>query len=118
LERLFEEEEVLEVMKAMNSDKTWALVVSMVFFQACCDVIKVDIMNIFQNFHARCKFERSLNATFVALIRKKVGVVDIKSTLWSVLFSIFDVKWVMNGRVIDLLACCKGQRGNKLVMEV
>jgi hypothetical protein len=118
LERLFEEEEVLEVMKAMNSDKTWALVVSMVFFQAACDVIKVDIMNIFQNFHARGKFERSLNATFVALIRKKVGVVDIKSTLWSVLFSIFDVKWVMNGRVIDLLACCKGQRGNKLVMEV
>jgi hypothetical protein len=30
----------------------------------------------------------------------------------------FDVKWVMKGRVIDLLACWKGQRGNKMVLEV
>ena len=43
---------------------------------------------------------------------------DMARTLWSVLFSIFDVKWVMNGRVIDLFACWKGQRGNKLVIEV
>jgi hypothetical protein len=39
-------------------------------------------------------------------------------TLWSVLFTLFGVKWVMNGRVIDLMACWKGQRGNKMVMEV
>jgi hypothetical protein len=43
---------------------------------------------------------------------------DVARALWSVLFSIFDVRWVMNGRVIDFLACWKGQRGNKLVMEV
>ena len=30
---------------------------------------------------------------------------DVARTLWSVLFSLFDVKWVMNGKVIDLLAC-------------
>jgi hypothetical protein len=33
---------------------------------------------------------------------------DVARALWSVLFSIFYVKWVMNGRVIDLLACWKG----------
>jgi hypothetical protein len=43
---------------------------------------------------------------------------DVTRALWSVLFSLFDVKWVMNGRVIGLLACWKGQRGNKMVLEV
>jgi hypothetical protein len=43
---------------------------------------------------------------------------DVARALWSVLFSLFDVTWVMNGRVIDLLACWKGQRGNKMVLEV
>jgi hypothetical protein len=38
---------------------------------------------------------------------------EVASTLWSVLFTLFGVKWVMNGRVLDLLACWKGQRGNK-----
>ena len=43
---------------------------------------------------------------------------DLAHALWSVLFSLFDVKWAMNGRVIDLLACWKGQKGNKMVLEV
>ena len=30
---------------------------------------------------------------------------EVARTLWSVLFSLFGVKWVMNGRVLDLLAC-------------
>jgi hypothetical protein len=38
---------------------------------------------------------------------------DVARAQWSVLFSLFNVTWVMNGRVIDLLACWKGQRGNK-----
>ena len=33
-------------------------------------------------------------------------------------FNLLYVNWVMQGRVIDLLACWKGQRGNKMVMEV
>ncbi len=57
----------------------WALDgVTMAFFQACWDVLKEDIMNVFHDFHARGKFEISLNATFVALIPKKSGIVDIK----------------------------------------
>ena len=43
---------------------------------------------------------------------------EVARTLWSMLFTLFGVKWVMNGRVIDLMACWKGQRGNKMVMEV
>jgi predicted phosphoribosyltransferase len=35
-------------------------------------------MNVFHEFYAQGKFERSLNATFTVLILKKVLVVDIK----------------------------------------
>jgi hypothetical protein len=79
LERDFEEGEVLEVVKAMNADKVpgpggYALA----FFQACWVVLKEDIMKVFCDFHARGKFERSLNATFIALILKISVSVDIK----------------------------------------
>jgi hypothetical protein len=43
---------------------------------------------------------------------------EVACTLWNVIFTLFDVKWVMNGRVLDLMACWKGQRGNKMVMKV
>jgi hypothetical protein len=33
-------------------------------------------MKVFRDFHARGKFERSLDATFIALIPKILGVVD------------------------------------------
>ena len=57
----------------------------MAFFQACWDVLKVDIMNVFHDFHTRGLFEKSFNAIFITLILiemtlilKKPGVVDIK----------------------------------------
>jgi hypothetical protein len=43
---------------------------------------------------------------------------DEALALWSVFLNLFYVNWVMQGRVIDLLACWKGQRGNKMVMKV
>jgi hypothetical protein len=43
---------------------------------------------------------------------------EVARTLWSELFTLFGVKWVLNGRVLDLMACWKIQRGNKMVMEV
>jgi hypothetical protein len=46
----------------------------MAFFQVCWDVRKEDIMNVFHDFYARGKFERNLNATFIALIPKKQGL--------------------------------------------
>jgi DNA gyrase/topoisomerase IV subunit A len=35
-------------------------------------------MNVFHEFHAQGKFERSLNATFIAFIPKNARVVDLK----------------------------------------
>lgn len=50
---------------------------SMAFSQDCWDVIKTDIMGVFLDFHAHRKFERSLNATFIALISKKYVAIDL-----------------------------------------
>jgi hypothetical protein len=67
------------VVRVMISDKALGLDgFTMAFFQACWDVIKEDIMRVFHNFHARSKFEKNLNATFITLIPKKPGVVDVK----------------------------------------
>jgi len=52
LVRIFEEREVLEVVKD------------------CWDVIKSDIMGVFFDFHAHNKFVKSLNASFIVLIPK------------------------------------------------
>jgi hypothetical protein len=41
-------------------------------------VIKSDIMGVLLEFHAHSKFVRSLNATFIALIPKKPGAIDLK----------------------------------------
>jgi hypothetical protein len=40
--------------------------------------MKEDILVVFKEFHSQRKFEKSFNATFVSLIPKKAGVVDIK----------------------------------------
>lgn len=59
LERPFEEIEVLEVVKGMTSDKAPGLDrFTMAFFQTYWDVIKDDVMRVFQDFHARDKFEK------------------------------------------------------------
>jgi hypothetical protein len=68
LEKPFEESEVIEVLRGINSDKVLGPDgFTMAFFQACWDVIK-DVMRVFHDFHARSKFEKSFNATFIALI--------------------------------------------------
>jgi hypothetical protein len=78
LELPFEEREVLEVVKGMNKDKALGPDgFSIAFFQDCWDVIKADIMGVFQDFHAHSKFVKSLNATFIALIPKKSGALDL-----------------------------------------
>jgi hypothetical protein len=79
LEREFEEMEVWEVVKAMNGDKASGPDgFSMAFYQACWVVLKEDIMKVLHEFHASGKFERSLNATFLALIPKIPGAINPK----------------------------------------
>jgi hypothetical protein len=61
-------------VKPMNGDKaSHPNDFSMAFFQACWDVLRVDIMKVFRDFYARGKFERSLNASFINLISKIPG---------------------------------------------
>jgi hypothetical protein len=80
LERPFEDDEVFEVVKALNGDKALGPDgFTMGFFQACWEVLKADIMNVFHEFHARGTFEKSLNATFISLIPKKPRLLTLRS---------------------------------------
>ena len=75
----FEESEVLDVIMDFNGDKSPGPDgFSMAFFQACWGIFKSDIMAVFHHFHVTGQFEKSLNATFIALIPKKAAAVEIK----------------------------------------
>ncbi|GFZ15713.1 P-loop containing nucleoside triphosphate hydrolases superfamily protein [Actinidia rufa] len=50
---------------------------SIAFMQHCWLVIKEDIMVVFEQVHVEGDFEKSLNATFIVLIPKKDGALDI-----------------------------------------
>jgi hypothetical protein len=43
----------------------------LLFFRSCWAIVKDDLMHIFHNFHEHEMFEKSLNATFIAVIPKK-----------------------------------------------
>jgi hypothetical protein len=75
----------------LNYDQVWKVVTTMVrdnapslggfsmaFFQASWDVLSVDNMKVFSDFHARGKFEKSLNALFILLSSKILGAIDLK----------------------------------------
>ena len=79
LDRPFEEEEVFGVINNFNGDKAPGPDgFSMAFFQSCWGVLKTEIMAVFHNFHIQAVFEKSLNASFLALIPKKVDAVEVK----------------------------------------
>lgn len=74
LQRDFEEQEILEGIKACAIEKALGPGgYTMGFFLHCWKIIKEDLMNTFQNFHSQEYFEKSFNATYIALIPKKVG---------------------------------------------
>jgi hypothetical protein len=54
---------LFKIDKALDPDGC-----TMGFFEAFWEVLKVDITNVFHDFHARGMFEISLNATFISLI--------------------------------------------------
>jgi len=67
------------VVKGLNHDKAPGLDgFTLAFFQDCWDVIKTNLMGVFQDFHTHSRFVKSINATFIALILKKLGAVDLK----------------------------------------
>ena len=79
LERKFDRDEVLQVVKDLQGDKAPSPDgFTMAFFQKCWSVLEEDIMGFFEEVHSYCKFERSLNAFFIALIPKKQNATNIR----------------------------------------
>ena len=78
LDSWFEKEEILQVVKDLQSDKsTRPDGFTMAFFQKCWRVIEHDIMGFFDEFFEKGTFAYSLNATFVTLIPKKQNALNI-----------------------------------------
>jgi hypothetical protein len=78
LKRKFKTEEVLQVVKDLQGDKAPGPDgFTMAFFQHCWSVIGGEVMDFFAEVHTHCKFEKSLNASFIALIPKKQNASNI-----------------------------------------
>uniref|UniRef100_A0A2N9H4G3 Reverse transcriptase domain-containing protein n=1 Tax=Fagus sylvatica TaxID=28930 RepID=A0A2N9H4G3_FAGSY len=78
LEKKFETKEVVQVVKDLQGDKAPGPDgFTMAFFQQCWSVIGGDVMNFFTEVHSQCKFEKSFNAFFIALIPKKQNASNI-----------------------------------------
>lgn len=78
LETQFTEEEVMAAIRGMSGDKAPGPDgFPLAFFQNCWEVIKDDLIEVFQHFYVHKSFERSFNASFIALIPKRVGAEDI-----------------------------------------
>ncbi|CAN4090148.1 unnamed protein product [Withania somnifera] len=79
LQRPFSEAEVLNIVKQCDGDKAPGPDgFSMSFFKFFWETLKDDLMQTIQNFHQNEIFEKSFNATFVALIPKKNGAEELK----------------------------------------
>ena len=79
LERWFDKDEVLQVVKDLQGDKALGPDgFTMVFFQKCWSVIEANVKGFFDEGYHHCKFERSLNASFIALIPKKQNASNIR----------------------------------------
>ena len=75
LERKFEREEILQVVSDLEGDKIPSPDgFTMAFYHLCWRVKE----KVFEEFFQHCKFEKSLNATFIALIPKKNDATNIR----------------------------------------
>ena len=82
LEKPFSEEEVFGGLSSFYGEKTIGPnSFSMAFWQYSWDFVKVEVMNFFRQFHDSGSFVRSLNATFLVRIPKKVGAEDLRFLL-------------------------------------
>ena len=79
LERRFEKEEILLALNELAGDKAPGPDgFSLVFFHHCWGVVERDVLAVFEEFYLRSKFEKSLNATFLALVPKKNDASNIR----------------------------------------
>ena len=54
------------------------------------DIVELDIMNLFKDFHESASFIESLSSTFLVLILKRVGAEDLKISnllVWLVVYT-------------------------------
>ncbi|RVW39477.1 Transposon TX1 uncharacterized 149 kDa protein [Vitis vinifera] len=78
LENPFSEEEVFAALTDLGKDKAPGPDgFTMAFWLFGWDVVKVEIIGLFREFHERGRFVKSLNATFMVLVPKKGGVEDL-----------------------------------------
>ena len=81
LERKFEREEILQVVRDMEGDKASGPDgFTMAFYHHCWRVVEKDVLAIFEEFFQHCKFEKSFNATFIALIPKKIDASNVRDS--------------------------------------
>ena len=79
LERRFEREEILRVVKELEGNKAPGPDgFTMAFYHHCWGVVERDALAVFEVFYQHSKFEKSLNATFITLISKKNGASNIR----------------------------------------
>ena len=79
LENHFSEEKMFEALTNLIKDKVLGSDgFTMAFWLFGWDVVKIEIMGFYREFHERRRFVKSLNATFLVLVPKKGGVEDLK----------------------------------------
>ena len=79
LERKFEREEIFQVVRVLEGDKApGSDGFTMAYYHHCWRVVEKDVLAVFKEFFQHCKFEKSLNATFIALIPKKNDAFNIR----------------------------------------
>ena len=79
-ENPFSKEEVYVALSDLGKDKAPRPDgFIMAFWLFWWDVVKVEIMAFFREFHERGRFVKSLNATFLVLVPKKRGAEDLKN---------------------------------------
>ena len=79
LERKFERKEILQVVSDLDGDKALSPDgFTMAFYHHCWRVVEKDVLAVFEEFFQRCKFEKSLKATFIALIPKRNDASNIR----------------------------------------
>ena len=84
LERKFEREEIFQVVRDLEGDKALGPDgFTMAFYHHCWRVVEKDVLAVFEKFFQHCKFEKSLNATFITLIPKKNDASNIRD-FWSI----------------------------------
>lgn len=79
LEKDFTEDEIRATIKACAPDKAPGPDgFTMAFYQSAWDIIKSDLIDTLNHFHQNGKMVRSCNASFIALIPKKKGAVELR----------------------------------------